>query len=326
MLIKAELHCHIEGAAHPELVLNQARKYNVDVSGIISAENEYIWHDFTSFLAAYDLSASLFRSPEDYHDLADDVFSRMADDGCIYGEIFASPDHAARIGCTYLELINAIAAGIETAHTANGIEGRIIVVGIRHEGADSVEKTARDVLENPHPLVTGFGIAGDERIGEHKDFARAFDIAREAGLGLTGHAGELCGAESVRQAIDHWGISRIGHGVRAIEDPDLVKRIADEGIVLEACPGSNIALEVFPDFASHPFPALDKAGCKLTLNSDDPPYFHTSIGREYEIAEEYFGYHPTDLNRFTRTAIEAAFVDGDTRSRLLEKCGGSALE
>ncbi|MBL4890885.1 MAG: adenosine deaminase [Rhizobiaceae bacterium] len=320
MVIKAELHCHIEGAAHPELVLKQAQKYNVDVSKIISADNEYIWHDFTSFLGAYDLSASLFRSPEDYHDLANDVFLRMAKQDCIYGEIFASPDHAARIGCTYIELISAIASGIETAKSSSGIEGRIIVVGVRHEGIESVEQAARDVAKYPHKLVTGFGIAGDERIGDHKDFAKAFAIAKEAGLGLTGHAGELCGAQSVRDAIDHWGITRIGHGVRAIEDSGLVERIAAEGIVLEACPGSNISLEVFPDFKSHPFRALDEAGCKMTLNSDDPPYFHTSLEREYEIAREYFGYNDEELLGFTITAIEAAFVDGETRKRLLEKC------
>ncbi|MBL4726471.1 MAG: adenosine deaminase [Rhizobiaceae bacterium] len=320
MVIKAELHCHIEGAAHPELVLKQAQKYNVDVSAIISAENQYIWHDFTSFIGAYDLSASLFRSPQDYHDLAYDVFHRMAEQDCIYGEIFASPDHAARIGCTYSELISAIASGIDTANSKSGIEGRIIVVGVRHEGVESVEKAARDVAKYPHKLVTGFGIAGDERVGDHKDFTKAFAIAKDAGLGLTGHAGELCGAQSVRDAIDHWGITRIGHGVRAIEDPGLVERIAEEGLVLEACPGSNISLEVFPDFKSHPFRTLEEAGCKMTLNSDDPPYFHTSLQREYDIAREFFGYNDEELLGFTITAIEAAFVDGETRKRLLEKC------
>lgn len=320
MVVKAELHCHIEGAAHPELVIEQSRKYNVDVSAIISPENEYIWHDFTSFLRAYDFSASLFRSPEDYSNLAIDIFQRLSDQNSIYGEIFVSPDHAARIGCSYDELISSIGSGIETVKAKSGIEGRMIIVGVRHEGIEAVEKAALDAAKNPHPLVSGFGLAGDERVGRHKDFAKAFAIAKDAGLSLTGHAGEVCGAESVKEAIEQWGISRIGHGVRAIEDPDLVKRIADEGLVLEACPGSNIALKVFPDFQSHPFPALMDAGCKMTLNSDDPPYFHTSLEREYEIARKYFGYSDEELLGITKTAIEAAFVDGETRNRLLEKC------
>jgi len=326
MLPKAEIHCHIEGAAHPELVLEKARKYNVDISTILDENNAYVWHDFTSFINAYDMAASLFRSPEDYHDLSLDVYTRMANDGCIYGEVFTSPDHAARIGCTYGEMISAVASGIEAARENCGIEGRIIVTGVRHEGVKAVEDAAYDTANHPHPMVTGFGVAGDERVGEHKDFARAFKIAAEAGLGLTGHAGELLGAESVRSALDHWGISRIGHGVRAIEDPSLVDRIAKEGQVLEVCPGSNISLGVYADFQSHPFPDLEKAGCKVTLSSDDPPYFHTTIGREYDIAREYFGYDDAELLGFTRTAIEAAFVDGDTRKRLLEKCVHSALE
>jgi adenosine deaminase len=149
------------------------------------------------------------------------------------------------------------------------------------------------------------------------DFARAFDIARDAGLGLTIHAGEMAGAFSVRDALDHVRPSRISHGVRAIEDADLVKRIADEGVVLETCPGSNVSLQVFPDFASHPLRALHQAGCRVTLNSDDPPFFHTSLQQEYEIASQVMGFSDDEINGMTRTAIEAAFVDEATRRRLL---------
>lgn len=127
-----------------------------------------------------------------------------------------------------------------------------------------------------NPLITGFNLAGEERTGRVADYARAFDIARDAGLGLTIHAGEVCGAFSVADALDAVRPSRIGHGVRAIEDLDLVKRLADLGTVLEICPGSNIALGVFPDFASHPLRHLKEAGVRVTISSDDPPFFHTS--------------------------------------------------
>ncbi len=148
---------------------------------------------------------------------------------------------------------------------------------------------------------------------------RAFEIAREAGLGITIHAGELMGWESVKAALDHIRPSRIGHGVRAIENPDLVRRIATEGVVLECCPGSNIALKVFGGFADHPFPALRAAGCKVTLNSDDPPYFWTSLKREYDIATEHFAMNDKTLADITRTAIEAAFVDRKTKAMLLSR-------
>lgn len=326
MIPKAEIHCHIEGAAHPDLVIAKAHKYKVDISQILDSDNRYQWNDFSSFIRAYDLAASLFRSPDDYHDLARDVFLRMAADGCIYGEIFTSSDHAQRMGCSGSEMIHAVATGIEAAKQETGIEGRIIATGVRHEGVEAVEAAALEIVNNPHPMVTGFGIAGDERAGNHRDFSKAFDIVREAGYGLTGHAGELLGPESVREALDHWGITRIGHGVRAIEDENLVRRIVEEGLVLEVCPGSNIALKVYPDFQTHPFPKLRDAGCIVTLSSDDPPYFHTTIAREYEIAREYFGSDEGELLTFTRNAIEAAFVDGETKVRLLEKCNKRALD
>ena len=160
-------------------------------------------------------------------------------------------------------------------------------------------------------------MAGEERFGQVADFARAFDIARDAGLGITIHAGELAGAGSVRDALDHIRPSRIGHGVRAIEDKALVQRIADEGVVLEVCPGSNLALNVYPDISSHPFDRLRRVGVKVTLSSDDPPHFASSVGREYQMAADAWGYDAKDMTDITRTALEAAFLDEQTRANLL---------
>ena len=322
MPLKAELHCHIEGAASPELVIRQAQKYGKDPSPFIR-DGSFVWHDFTSFLAAYDFSADLFRSEDDYALLADHYLTSLARDGAIYSEVFTSPDHAIRAGLSPQAYTDALGEGMLRAKAKTGIEGRMIVTGVRHVGVEAIEQAARFAAKCGHPLVTGFGVAGDERMGDFEDYVRAFEIAREAGLGITIHAGELMGWESVAAALDHIRPSRIGHGVRAIENADLVRRIADEGIVLECCPGSNIALSVFPDFASHPFPALRDAGCKVTLNSDDPPYFWTSLKREYDIGREHFGMDDKALAAVTKTAIEAAFVDRKTRSDLLSRLNSS---
>ena len=320
MPLKAELHCHIEGAAAPTLVLRQAEKYGADVSPHI-ADGAFVWHDFTSFLAAYDFAASLFRSAEDYARLAEHYLTSLARDGAIYSEIFISPDHAEKTGLTAKVYTEALGEGISRASAKTGIEGRMIVVGIRHFGFEAVEHAARFAARCGHPLVTGFGMAGEERFGDLEDYVRAFEIAREAGLGITVHAGELAGWESVEAALDHIRPARIGHGVRAIEKPDLVRRIAEEGVVLECCPGSNIALKLFDGFDSHPFPTLAAAGCKVTLNSDDPPYFHTSLKREYDVAAAHFGMADKTLAAVTRTAIEAAFVDRKTKAALLARLG-----
>lgn len=316
MPLKAELHCHIEGAAAPELVIRQAQKYGKDTSPYIQ-DGSFVWHDFTSFLAAYDFSSDLFRTEEDYARLADHYLTSLARDGAIYSEIFTSPDHAGKAGLSPKAYTDALGEGMARAKAKTGIEGRMIVTGVRNAGVESIEQAARFAARCGHPLVTGFGVAGDERMGDLEDYVRAFEIAREAGLGITVHAGELMGWESVKAALDHIRPARIGHGVRAIENPDLVRRIADEGVVLECCPSSNIALKVFDSFADHPFPALQAAGCKVTLNSDDPPYFRTSLKREYDIAAEHFSMNDKALAAVTRTAIDAAFVDRKTKAMLL---------
>jgi len=313
---KAEIHCHIEGAATPDLVRAQAAKYGVDVAAFLG-ERGYVWSDFTSFLAAYDAAAALFRTEEDYALLAETHLTEIAAEGAIYAEIFVSPDHAERSGIGVGAYLSGLAGGIERAKAESGIECRMIVVGIRHFGAEAVEAAARFAAGRPHELVTGFGMAGEERFGRVADYARAFDTARAAGLGITIHAGELAGADSVRDALDHLRPARIGHGARAIEDKALVERIAEEGVVLELCPGSNVALGVFADWSSHPFETMRKAGVRVTLNSDDPPHFHSSIGNEYAMAAATWGYDAAQLMHFTRTALEAAFIDEATREKLL---------
>ncbi|HEV2897003.1 MAG TPA: adenosine deaminase [Pseudaminobacter sp.] len=321
MPLKAELHCHIEGAAAPELVIRQAQKYGKDVSPYIQ-DGSFVWHDFTSFLKAYDFAADLFRTEDDYARLSEHYLTSLARDGAIYSEVFTSPDHAMKAGLSPQAYTDALGEGMARAKAKTGIEGRMIVTGVRHVGLESIEAAARFAARCGHPLVTGFGVAGDERHGDMEDYVRAFEIAREAGLGITVHAGEFGGWESVQAALDHIRPSRIGHGVRAIENPDLVKRIAAEGVVLECCPGSNIALKVFDSYVEHPFPALRDAGCKVTLNSDDPPYFWTTLKHEYDIAAEHFGMSDKDLTAVTRTAIEAAFVDKKTKAQLLARLNG----
>ncbi|ADZ72103.1 adenosine deaminase [Polymorphum gilvum] len=316
---KAELHCHIEGAAPPSLVQKIARRENIDVSTIIDAKGRYVWSDFTSFLQAYDLASSVFRRPGDYAQLSESYFRMLAAEGAIYGEVFISLDHATAAGLSYRSYVEGLAAGIERAKAETGIEGRMIAVGVRHFGAAAVERVVRDVLAYPHPLVTGFGLAGDEREGHPANFARAFRMAGEAGLGLTAHAGEFGGPESVTAALDFLRVKRIGHGVRAIEDRALVERLAEERVVLEVCPGSNLALGLYPVLRFHPVNLLRRAGVRITLNSDDPPFFHTTLGREYGQVARTFGWSADDLMAVTRTAIEAAFCDRATRERLLAK-------
>lgn len=319
-LKKVELHCHIEGAAPPALTFLQAEKYGIDSSAFIS-DGAYVWSDFTSFITCYDMVASVFRTAEDYAALAEAYLCELAAENTIYSEIFVSPDHGEAVGLPPDDYIGGLAAGMLSAKEKTGIECRMVIIGERHLGPENVLRRAEWTARQSHPLITGFNMAGEERMNRVADYARAFDVVREAGLGITIHAGELCGAFSVADALDLVKPSRIGHGVRAIEDPDLVRRLADLGTVLEVCPGSNISLKVFPDFQQHPLRRFVETGVRVTLNSDDPPFFHTSLAREYEIAANEMGFSDAEINAMTRTAIEAAFVDETVRANLLAKLG-----
>lgn len=317
-VLKAEIHCHLEGAAPPALVVYQARKYGVSTDGFLR-DGRYVWKDFAEFIQCYDKVAAVFRTSDDYRLLTETYLGELAAVDTIYSELIVSPDHGDRIGLGADAYLAGVVDGIHAAREKTGIECRLIVTGERHFGPESVIAAARYAAKAKNPLITGFNLAGEERMGRVADYAPAFDIARDAGLGLTIHAGEVCGAFSVRDALDLVRPSRIGHGVRAIEDPALVERLAEEKVVLEVCPGSNVALQVYPDFDSHPLRALHDAGVRVTISSDDPPFFATSLAEEYEHARTRLGFSPAEIDGMTRTAIEAAFVDEATRLRLLAR-------
>ncbi len=319
---KAELHVHLEGTATPALVRTLAERNGMTLpKALFAHENAFAWTDFLHFLETYDLAASVIRTPEDYRDVTYDYLSRCAGEGVVYCEMMSSPDHAAANGMTYGDHLEGIAAGIDDARRDHGIEGFIIVTCVRHFGVDRAMAVARETVRHDHPLLVGFGMGGDELGFPPGQFAEVFALVAAEGLPCTVHAGEFGDPASIRQAIDMLPVVRLGHGVRAAEDPALVRDLVDRDIVLECCPTSNIATKVYPDFASHAFTALRDAGVRVTLNSDDPPFFHTSVGLEYKVAHEHFGLGAEDLRAITRTALEAGFAPEDRRHALLSGNG-----
>ena len=318
-LPKAELHVHLEGTAPPSLVRRLAARNGIELpAGVFADEDTFAWTDFLDFLNAYDLAASAIRTAEDYRDVTYEYLAACAAEDCVYVELIASPAHADSVGLTDAEHFGAIAAGIDGAQRDFGIEARILAVAVRNHGVEAAEALAARLAADRHPYVVGFQLAGDEAGYPPEPFARAYATAAAAGLGCTVHAGEHAGAESVRGALA-LPITRIAHGVRAIEDPALVAEIADRGIVLEVCPTSNVATGVFETYADHPLGALREAGVRLTLGSDDPPYFGCSIGTEYAVARERLGLDEGKLLDMTRTAVEGAFADDGLRRALLAR-------
>ena len=324
MIPKAELHVHLEGTAPPALIRRLAERHGVPVpEGVFADEDTFAWTDFLDFLNTYDLAASLIRTPEDYRDVTYEYLSACAADGAVYVELIASPDHADAAGLTDEEHFGGIARGIDDARADHGIEARIVVTAVRQLGVERAEAIARRLAGDRHPYVVGFNLAGDEAGYPPGQFAGAYDIAAGSGLGCTVHAGEHAGAESVRAALA-LPVSRISHGVRAVEDPELVAELADRGIVLEVCPTSNVATGVYPSYADHPLGALREAGVRITLASDDPPYFGASIAGEYAVARERFGLEERELVEITRVAVAAAFAQSALKASLLERLGDRA--
>jgi adenosine deaminase len=313
---KAELHVHLEGTAPPALIRRLARRNGLEVpEGVFKTDDEFEWTDFLHFLRTYDLAASVIRTSQDYRDVTYEYLSGCAAEGAVYVELIASPDHAAAAGLSDADHYAGIAQGIDDARADHAIEARIVVAAVRNFGVESAEAIARRHADGRHPYVVGFNLVGDEAGFPPGPFARAYEIAAASGLGCTVHAGEHAGAESVRAALD-LPVTRISHGVRAIEDPALVGELAERGIVLEVCPSSNVSLGLFPSYEDHPLGALREAGVRVTLGSDDPPYFGCSIGSEYAVAHERIGFEEGQLRAMTRLAVEASFAEDAVKEAL----------
>src|SRR3954454_22229338 len=244
----AELHVHLEGTAPPALVQRLAERNGLKVpDGVFAGPDRFRWVDFLDFLRTYDLAASVIRTQQDYRDVTYEYLLSCAAQGAIYVELIVSPDHAASVGLSDEQHYEGIASGIDDARRDAGIEARMLATAIRNFGPQAAIDIAG---REHHPYVVGFNLAGDEAGYPASLFTEAYAIASDRGLGCPCHAGEHDGAESVRQALGLPGLTRISHGVRAIEEPELVKEIADRGIILEACPTSNVATKVFSGYES----------------------------------------------------------------------------
>ncbi len=316
-LPKVELHLHLEGAAPPAFIAGLAKEKHLDIVGVFDAQGNYRYKDFWDFLKVYEAATSALQSPRDYQRLVLAVLEESAKSGVVYSETFVSPDFCGgRDVGAWKEYLHAMQEAADQAERDLGVTLRGIITCIRHFGPEKARETARCAAETAGDWIVGFGIAGDEKVGAPKDFRWSFDCAREAGLRLTAHAGEWGGPESVRDAVRDLEVERIGHGVRAIEDLALVDELAEKGIVLEVCPGSNVTLGIYPDLKAHPINELDRRGVKVTISTDDPPFFHTTMAREYEELHKAFDWDDGQFRRIARQSLDAAFCDADTKARI----------
>ncbi len=317
---KIELHTHLEGCAPPAFIRGLAAEKSIDISGIFDADGGYAFRDFDHFLSVYEAACTTLTSPEDFRRLTMAVLEETAAHGVVYMESFVSPDFCGGGDlAAWKDYLAAIEDAANEAEEKLGITMKGIVTGIRHFGPEACKPAAKCAAETFGSFITGYGMAGGEMMGRPGDYAYSFDMAREAGIPLTCHAGEWGGPSMVAETIRDLKVARIGHGIGAIEDADLVAEIADKGIVLEVCPGSNVVLKAVNGWADHPILKLRDAGVKVTVSTDDPPFFHTTMTAEYEMLHKTFGCDEADFKAMNEAALAAAFCDDETRTRVAKR-------
>lgn len=319
-LPKIELHLHHEAAAPPQFISGLAKEKNIDISKIFDDDGNYVYRDFDHFLKVYDAACLPLQTPQDFYRLTKAALEETAKHGVIYCETFVSPDFCGGGDLdAWRDYLAAMKEASDEAEREFSITHKTIVTCLRHLGPEMAKPSAKCAVETMGDYLVGFGMAGAELMGRPGDFSYAFDMAREAGLKLTCHAGEWGGPDMVADTIKDLSVARIGHGINAIKDPALVEQIAEHGIVLEVCPGSNVVLQAVKDWQSHPIKRLRDAGVKVTVSTDDPPFFNTTMTAEFDNLNKTFGWDEDDFKVLNQTAIDAAFCDEETRQSIKKR-------
>lgn len=292
-LKKAELHVHLEGSVEPETVLE------IDPSLHPQTVLEKYNHcDFAGFIRSYVWINRQLRTPEHYGLIARRLLERLHSQNVTYAEVNLS----AGVVLWKEQDFNGMFETLKAEADASPVEVRWIFDAVRQFGAEAAMRVAELAVERKDEGVVGFGIGGDEAAGPCGWFCDVFTFARENGLALVPHAGETVGPESVWAALNQ-GADRIGHGIRAVEDPELLRELRDRDVPLEVCITSNVCTGSVPSLDAHPVRQLFDAGVPITLNTDDPALFRTTLANEYRVAAEHFGFTENEL----RTIAENGF-------------------
>jgi adenosine deaminase len=316
-LPKIELHVHLEGSILPGTLLKLAERRRVDLPARDEAglKDWFRFRDFDHFVEIYLTCSRCLRDPEDFQLVVRDFLREQARQNVLYSEVhFTIATHLGN-GANGGELADAIWETIEEGERALGVTMRLIPDIVRNVGPGVADQTLEWALDARDKGVIALGLSGSETF-PNDPFREHFDIAAAEGLRRVAHAGEHGGADSIASALETCGPERIGHGVAAIEDDDLLAEIVAAGVPLEVCPTSNVALGVVPTLDDHPFDRLLRAGVAVSVNSDDPPFFETTLSEEYARLSMTFGYDEADLARLALAPLNHAFLDSERRERL----------
>lgn len=323
-LPKAELHVHHVGSASPRIVSELAARHPGTVpSDPDELRRFFEFRDFAHFIEVYLAVVGLIRTPEDVRYLTHEIGREMAvEQGLRYAELTCTPYTSVRPDAADLGMpIEAYTEAIEDARVAVERDFGLVLRWIYdipgESGVPSADATLSYALDHGPEALVGFGLGGPEIGVPRPQFQPHFDAARAAGLRSVPHAGETTGPETVWDALRLLGAERIGHGTSSAQDPALLAHLAETGVPLEVCPSSNVATRAVAALAEHPLKVFRDAGVVVTINSDDPPMFGTTLNREYEIAAELLDLDEAGVADLARTAVQVSFAPDDVKSRIL---------
>jgi aminodeoxyfutalosine deaminase len=318
-LPKAELHVHQVGSASPRIVSELAARH----PGVVPSDPDelrkfYEFRDFAHFVEVYLAVVDLIRTADDLRLLTYEVAREMAEGQRIrYAELTCTPFTSVVTGIPIEAFTEAIVDARVAAERDFGLVLRWIYDIPGESGVPAADATLDFALNHRVDALIGFGLGGPEVGVPRPQFQPHFDAARAAGLRSVPHAGETTGPETVWHALRLLGAERVGHGTTAVEDPTLLAHLAETGIPLEVCPSSNVATRAVAAIADHPITAFVDAGVTVTVNSDDPPMFGTSLNREYEIAADLLDLDEGGVADLARTAVRSSFAEESVKTRLL---------
>nr|WP_299240707.1 adenosine deaminase [uncultured Halomonas sp.] len=319
-LPKAELHLHIEGTLEPELMFALAERNAVDLpyASVEEVRAAYDFSDLQSFLDVYYQGMSVLRGADDFFDLAMDYFRRAHDDGVVHVEISFDPQAHLTRGVDLDVQFEGLTRAMRQARREWGLSSALIMSFLR----DRPAAEAMQLLERASPyleLLDAVGLDSAEQGNPPSKFAEVFARAKLLGLPRVAHAGEEGPPAYIREALDLLEVCRIDHGVRCLEDPELVARLKAEQVPLTVCPLSNVRLKVVERMADHPLPRLLEAGLLVTLNSDDPAYFGGGVLDNYQACHDAFGWSRDTFVSLADNALQVAFMENDRRQTLKER-------
>ena len=317
---KAEIHVHHVGSASPRIVSELAARH----PGTVPADLDelkafYTFRDFAHFIEVYLAVVDLIREPDDVRLLTYEVAADMAAQNVRYAELTLTPWTSVQTGIPIEAYVDAVEDARVAAERDHGIRLRWIYDIPGESGLPAAEDTLQFALRHAPETLIGFGLGGPEVGVDRPQFKEVFDQARAVGLHSVPHAGETTGAQTVWDALRDLGAERIGHGTSSVQDPELIAHLVEHQIPLEVCPTSNIATRAVDRLENHPIRQMVEAGVLVTVNSDDPPMFGTTLNREYEIAADLLDLDQLGIAELAKNAVRASFMDDADKATLAEE-------